>query len=86
MNHPLFPSYPPTEPLMRFEPNVQRGKKGTGPETDKSQPQFLGCFVGSTEQRLTHLVSKVKRGTAQRITNFLANQGEHSHDVAQGSV
>lgn len=68
---------------MRSEPKVQRGKKSTGPETEMSQPQFLGCFVRSTEQHLTDLASKPKRGTAQSTTNFHANQGEYKRDVEQ---
>lgn len=68
---------------MRCEPNLQRDKEGTGPETDKAQPRFLGCFVGSTEQHLTDLVSKVRKGATWSTTNFHANQGEHSHDVKQ---
>ena len=48
-----FPSS--TQPIMRFELNVQRGEKGPVPETKESQPQFLGCFAESTAQQLTDL-------------------------------
>lgn len=42
-----------TQPIMRPELNVQKGRKGAVPETNESQPQFLGCSTKSTEQQLT---------------------------------